>query len=77
MAKLYLEVRHTKKQLRNYSDSYYSKCPSPQGTHTCQGLYVKTRRYQKECISCMKLHGTIDKHKLLSFLLPKKECDIL
>ncbi len=46
-------------------------CPNPQYNSECQGLFIHTRRYQKECVSCMRLHHTIDKHPLLVILLPK------
>jgi len=81
MAILHLEIRYFKKQRKSYPESYYCKCPNPQYTQYCNGLYVHTRRYQKECVECMKLHGTIDKHPLLAKLRPKKveynEYDIL
>lgn len=34
------------------------------------GLFIKTRRYQKECVACMRLHNTIDKHKMLACIVP-------
>lgn len=81
MAILHLEIKYIKKQRKHYPENYYSKCPNPQFTERCMGVYVKTRRRQKECVECMKLHGTIDKHPLLAAVRGKKpiynEYDIL
>lgn len=81
MTILYLEVKYFKKQKRHYPETYYQRCPNPQYTERCMGLYVKTRRYQKECVECMKVHKTIHKHPLLAHVVAKKpiygEYDIL
>lgn len=61
MAILNLEVKFIKIQ-----HSQLLQCKDPQYNSVCQGLYIKTRRYQKECVSCMKLHDIIHKHPLLS-----------
>lgn len=72
-----LEVKHIKKQKKNYPESYYSKCPNPLYTQYCMGLYVHARKWQIECVECMKMHGTIDKHPLLKKYMPPNDCDIL
>ena len=65
MAILHLEVKFFKRQKRYYPEDYYSRCPCPQYNNECQGLFIKTRRWQVECVSCMILHNTIEKHPLL------------
>jgi len=75
MVSQYLEVRHFKKQKKHYPPEYYSRCRNPQYTQYCNGLYVKTRVDQYECVACMHIHNTIDDHPLLPFLLT--DCDIL
>ena len=62
---MHFEVRHIKKQLKHYPDSYYSKCPNPQFTQRCMGKYVQTRHWQIECVECMKIHKTLSKHPIL------------
>lgn len=66
MSFMYLEPRHFK-----VKKAPRLKCPNPQYTEKCQGLYIKTRERQKECVECMKIHKTIDKHPILKSLLPK------
>lgn len=72
MSFMYLEPRHFK-----IKKAPRLKCPCPQYTEKCQGLYIHTRRWQTECVECMKVHKTLDRHPLLSHLLPKGDCDIL
>ena len=71
-----LEVKHIKIQHKPILC-----CPNPQYTEKCQGLYIKTRRWQKECVECMKVHHTIEHHPLLVIINPApltyKEYDIL
>ena len=76
MAIWHLEIKHIRvKHLPVFS------CPNPQYNNECMGYYLHTRRYQKECVACMKLHHTINKHPLLAILISKKslypEYDIL
>lgn len=73
MAILHLEVRFIKIQ---HAPIQY--CPNPQYNEDCMGKFIKTRRHQKECVACMKLHNTIDKHPLLVKIAPQKyEYDII
>jgi len=39
-------------------------CPRPQYNERCQGRFLKTRVGQVECVECMRVNGTIDKHPL-------------
>lgn len=75
MAILHLEVRHFKRQKKSYPPEYYSHCPNPQFTQLCNGLFVKTRVDQYECVACMHIHNTIHLHPLLPELLI--DCDII
>lgn len=59
----HLEVKHITIQY-----SPILKCPNPQYTAECMGLYVKTRQWQTECVACMQLHQTIERHPLLVML---------
>lgn len=63
MAIWYLEVKHIK-----IKHCPILHCPNPQYTAECMGLFIKTRQYQKECVACMQLHKTIDRHPLLTIL---------
>lgn len=73
MTYLYLEVRHFK-----IKHNPLRECPNPQFNEQCMGKFIKTRRYQKECVACMQIHHTIDKHPLMNFLMPpKQEFDII
>lgn len=56
----HLEVKNIKVQ---HSPIY--RCPCPQNNADCTGKFIKTRRWQHECVACLKLHGTINKHPLL------------
>lgn len=66
MAILHLEVKFIKIQ-----NSPLYNCPTPHNNKDCQGLFIYTRKFQKECVSCMKLHNTIDEHPLLKKIAPK------
>lgn len=66
MAVLHLEVKHIKIQ-----HCPLQRCPSPQYNADCMGRFLHTRRWQKECVACMRLHGTIHKHPMLRKLSPK------
>lgn len=76
MTILHFEVRHIKRQLKHYPESYYCKCPNPQWNQYCNGLYVHTRRWQTECVECMKKHHTIEHHPML-VKLTRRDYDIL
>jgi hypothetical protein len=72
MTFLYLEPR-----LIKVKRSVLYQCPHPQYTQYCNGLFVKTRRWQIECVECMKRHGTIQHHPLLVQIQPKQNFAIL
>ena len=38
----------------------------------CGFSYIKTRRRQKECVACMKLHNSIAKHCQLKIVTQNK-----
>lgn len=65
--KLYLEPRFLK--IQHLRPLY---CKNPQYNEKCTGKFLKTRVRQVECVECMKLHGTIDKHPLLVKVQAKK-----
>lgn len=67
MAILHLEVKFIKIQ-----NSPLYNCPKPQNNEDCQGLFIHTRKFQKECVACMQLHHTIDEYPLLKKIAPKK-----
>ena len=68
MTKLYLEPRYLKVQY-----TPLSRCPRPQYNERCMGIFLKTRRWQIECVECMKRNGTLSKHPLLAKLMPPQE----
>ncbi len=49
-----------------------SYCPNPQMTERCQGKFLKSRAWQVECVECMKIHKTLEKHPLLKSICPLK-----
>lgn len=61
MATWHLEPKYIKVN----KEIIYFKCPHPQYTEQCMGIYVKTRKWQIECVECMKKHGTISRHPFL------------
>lgn len=54
-------------------------CPKPLNNERCQGKFIKTRVRQKECVECMKFHGTIHSHPMYKCITYKKrkKSDIL
>lgn len=46
-------------------------CPQPQYNSRCQGKFLRTRVGQIECLECMKVHGTVEKHPLYKKLTRK------
>ena len=61
MAIWHLEPKHIK--VKKKTEYFY--CPNPQYNQYCNGVYVKTRKWQIECVECMKAHGTISRHPML------------
>lgn len=66
MSILHLEVKYIKIQ-----HCSLHRCPNPQFNSECMGLFIKTRRWQKECVACMRQHSIINKHPLLNKLKAK------
>ena len=68
----YIHIQHS---------TIYS-CPNPQFNAECMGKFVHTRKWQKECVACMRLHETLERHPRLTKIVPpcedkKKRFDIL
>ena len=49
------------------------QCPNPQINERCSGMFLHTRKWQRECVECMTLKDTLHKHPLLNHLLSKKD----